>query len=298
MFSKEGTFSIKFSSLKEFNDPYEYFLTIDYSSLEPEVLAVYEEIMTMHMPYWASCFSKTPINTPMWAHYADDFQGFSIELNENLLIKYLEKNNIDYKINDIEYLKSATPLLTEKIRYAAVRGKPRDYYIFQNLVYSYAYFAKQECWAYEKERRILITKDYFTNKGNLLWVPNNIISSIIVGHKIQSKLKEDLLKISRKFNIKYFEIRPSKISLNPFFIDAYGKTYVFKDGFIVKSKYYCKKCNEPLNKKQKYCSWCAITEVNRKEASERNAYKILASCDLLEKYIRDMDSITDRILKK
>ena len=42
MFKADGFFSLKFSKLENFNDPYEFFLTIDYN-ISSEKLATYKD---------------------------------------------------------------------------------------------------------------------------------------------------------------------------------------------------------------------------------------------------------------
>ena len=60
---------IKLSSLEDYNDPFEYFLTIDFKQ-NSEMIAFYLEMLEMNMKNLVSCFSKSPTITPLWAHYA------------------------------------------------------------------------------------------------------------------------------------------------------------------------------------------------------------------------------------
>ncbi|WPO00633.1 hypothetical protein [Pseudomonas sp. MUP55] len=80
----DGNCSLKFSYLKDYNDPFEFFLTIDYNQ-GPEILAYYNEMISMVTQQPVTCFSKSPLITPMWAHYASNSQGFLAEINEPAL---------------------------------------------------------------------------------------------------------------------------------------------------------------------------------------------------------------------
>jgi hypothetical protein len=66
--------TLKCSYPKDFNDPYELFLTVDFRK-RPELLALYQDVIGQlpHIP--TTCFSRSPIVIPMWAHYAQNHEG-------------------------------------------------------------------------------------------------------------------------------------------------------------------------------------------------------------------------------
>ena len=72
--SKEGVCSFKCSYPKDFNDPYELFLTIDFKQT-PELLATYKDTIGELPQLPTSCFSRSPSVIPMWAHYAHNHRG-------------------------------------------------------------------------------------------------------------------------------------------------------------------------------------------------------------------------------
>lgn len=80
---------IKFSHLKDYNDPYEFFLIINYDRT-PDELAFYSEMIDMVLKQPATCFARSPVITPMWAHYAGNSSGFAIEIDEDRLREHLE----------------------------------------------------------------------------------------------------------------------------------------------------------------------------------------------------------------
>lgn len=76
--------TLKFSLPREFNDPFELFLTVDHNS-SPATLAFYEEVMGEILDMPTTCFSSNPDVVPMWAHYGQNGQGFVIEVDEDIL---------------------------------------------------------------------------------------------------------------------------------------------------------------------------------------------------------------------
>ncbi len=297
IFSDEGNFSIKFSKLEDFNDPYEYFLTINYDTTADK-LATYQEMLTMQLTYLASCFSKSPVITPMWAHYADNFKGFVLEIDEENLINYLNEQKLSPKISNVEYSNHPSAYLDECLAYATIRCKFRDIYKFQSAILYHAYFIKQKCWKYEKEKRIILPERVFNNNNKLLWCPNKFIKSIVVGYKATENEKNYLKDLTQKYKINYYEIYPSKISLNPFLVDINSKTHKYTKNGIKPARYYCPICNEPIKKNQKLCAWCNVTETDKNEAHYRNSFIALARAGLLNKYINDMNRISEDIIKK
>lgn len=84
IFSELDKATVKFSLPMEFNDPFELFLTIDFNR-NPEELAFYLDLIGDGMQFPTTCFSTSPVVVPMWAHYAQNSQGFVIEFSENKL---------------------------------------------------------------------------------------------------------------------------------------------------------------------------------------------------------------------
>ena len=84
IFMTKEHITLKCSYPKDFNDPYELFLTIDFNE-RPEVLAFYADAVGELPQLHTTCFSRSPAVLPMWAHYAQNLQGLCIEFDEKLL---------------------------------------------------------------------------------------------------------------------------------------------------------------------------------------------------------------------
>ena len=82
--------TLKCSFPKDFNDPYELFLTINFKE-KPEILAFYSDVVGQLPQLPTTCFSRSPTVLPMWAHYAQNLQGFAIEFDQEKLEKYFQK---------------------------------------------------------------------------------------------------------------------------------------------------------------------------------------------------------------
>src|SRR6202051_1411211 len=80
--------TLKCSLPKDFNDPYELFLTIDFNQ-EPDLLAFYADAIGEIPQSPTTCFSRSPAVIPMWAHYAQNHEGFVIEVSEEKLCEML-----------------------------------------------------------------------------------------------------------------------------------------------------------------------------------------------------------------
>ena len=134
-FKKNGCCGLKCSYPEDYNDPYELFLTIDFND-SPEILAFYKEVVSEIHQYPTTCFSKSPIVTPMWAHYAHNSKGFVLEVDEDKLTNHMS----DASLNDVTYKNEPRSDLKGTLQMAFGRRKPRDLMFLRKGVYYAAYF--------------------------------------------------------------------------------------------------------------------------------------------------------------
>ena len=126
-FSKVGKVSLKCSYPKDYNDPYELFLTIEPNEVEPEILAYYQEILGDVPQLPTTCFSKLPNVIPMWAHYAHNSRGFVIEIDEEAV----RATYPDISIDDVDYKDEANVVDHDLVNHALTTFKPRHTYLLQ-----------------------------------------------------------------------------------------------------------------------------------------------------------------------
>ena len=125
--ARDEFFGLKCSYPKDYNDPYELFLSID-TNLDPQLLAFYKESVGEIPQYPTTCFSKSPVVVPMWAHYGHSSKGFVIEVDEDKLRDYFD----DISIEDVDYSDSADEEIASCLTHAFATMKPRHTFFFHN----------------------------------------------------------------------------------------------------------------------------------------------------------------------
>lgn len=292
-FSREGYVGFKCSLPKDYNDPFELSLCID-KNLSPQLLAFYLESVG-EIPQWpTSCFSKSPIVIPMWAHYSQKATGFVIEIDEEKLGNFFENASI----NDVLYSDSAHEDITSHLQRAFSTCKPRHTFFFHKAIMYYAYYSKQTCWSYEQERRLVVPFDYIEDlNGNMIfYIPVECVSSIIAGERTASidlSLAED---ISNKVGCCFFQSFIGLSYSKKYMKDLNGMVHVFDGDSIVFSKSNCVLCSEPVTELanggiDEKCSWCAISEYHKQNAADSNPYRVLDHAGILESHIKTMEEI-------
>lgn len=291
IFSSPELVTLKCSLPKDFNDPYELFLTIDFDE-EPDALAFYADAVGELDQLPTTCFSRSPSVIPMWAHYAENHKGFVIEFSESSLAEAFPESHFE----NVTYSDSPRDGLTDILYRAFKIGKNRYIYLLRLGVYHAAYFTKATCWTYEQERRMVASTKEIRDKSEMLLldVPVRCVSSIIVGSRCTDQTKQTLLEIAERTDCNYFETRIGRSSANPYFIDTQGTSHIFDGSALVPATSFCPTCLEPIRATatKTQCSWCQINEEMMQDAASRNSYRILDRAGLLESYIQGMDEIT------
>lgn len=288
-FSVLGKCSFKCSYPKEFNDPYELFLTINYEQ-RPDVLAYYQETIGNIPQYPTTCFSKSPDIIPMWAHYAHNHRGVVIEVDEEKINEYFP----EISFGDIDYQNESNGEIEWMLHHALMTCKPRHVYFLQRAVISTAYYTKNTCWSYEQERRIIVTKgdDIRTGKGiMLLELPDDCVTSLIVGANANKDVKNSTLRLSEKLNCDYYELRIGRSNIKPHFVGKDTNPYYFSGKTFEVSSNYCVTCREPVKEGKKYCPWCSIKKSHQKNAASSNPMRLLDHLEMLQGYYKNCERI-------
>ncbi|HEI8463737.1 DUF2971 domain-containing protein [Morganella morganii] len=279
---------IKFSHLKDYNDPYEFFLTINYDR-NPDELAFYSEMIDMVVKQPATCFSRSPVITPMWAHYAGNSSGFVIEINEDGLLEHLQELGFsEYSLLDDVKYQDRPDDIDDLLRRACYIGKPRYIYFLQSYIRHSAYLRKQTCWSYEQERRLITSEQALTKVNDwlmLLPIPIDCVTSFIVGKNANESLKEKIRQLAEQTQANYLEMVFGRVTTDPFMLLDGHRTHIFIDGEIASASSACQRCKEPINADEKFCSWCSITNVHRQNAALSNSFRMLDDAGILENYL-------------
>jgi hypothetical protein len=295
VFTKDNQVTLKFSKPKDFNDPYELFLATDFGG-DPEMLACYAEAIGDLPQYPTTCFSRSPIVIPMWAHYAYNHNGFVIEFSEEAILEEFPETRFD----DVAYQDGPVHDFSSLVARILHIGKPRYTYFLQTQVVNAAYFTKSTCWAYEKERRMVVRDEDIRVSGDLLLmnIPGTCVSSIICGARATHETKTRLKEFAQRFSAHFYELRIGRTSAIPYLVDWRGKAHSFIDSEIAPSKNSCASCSEPIEEDEEECAWCQITDETKRAVAMRNPYRIIDQYGGLEKYIAGMDAIGRAARKK
>jgi len=291
VFQSPDLVTLKCSLPKDFNDPYELFLTIDFNE-RADALAYYADAIGELPQRPTTCFSLSPTVIPMWAHYAQNHTGFVLEFCEEKLTKSFPESGF----GDVDYMDTPKEDLTDMLYRAYEIGKPRYTYFLQNGVFSAAYYTKASCWSYEQERRMIV-RDAETRKVDqltLIDVPSECVSSIICGSRATEQTKQALMEKALEIDCQYLELRIGRSSATPYFVNADGLPLSFGGSEIALNHQHCEECKEPLPHAAEHCSWCQIDDALRENAASRNPYRLLSHHGMLQSYIADMDAIGEK----
>lgn len=295
IFNSNEKVTLKCDYPKNFNDPYELFLTLDFNE-RPEMLAFYAEIIGEITQIPTTCFSRSPSIVPMWSHYAKNLQGFAIELDEEKLALHFSESIFE----DVDYQDKPNDLIKNFLYRAYETQKGRHIYFLHQAVFNAAYFTKSKCWDYELERRMVIDTKETRNRNDLILIdiPLNCVSAIICGPRAKAETKKVLHEKAESINCGYYEMKIGRSTSTPFFIDPSGNPYLFLEGELSVPPNYCVNCKEPINVDGQQCSWCMIKESHRIDAAYRNTFRVYSQHGMLESYIDGMNKISRSHNKK
>ncbi len=287
-FNRKEYCGLKCSFPKDYNDPYELFLTIDFKE-NPEILAYYNEVVSEIPQYPTTCFSNSPTVIPMWAHYAHSSKGFVIEVDEERLNEYLDSPSL----GDVLYQDEPRSELATTLQYAYMRRKPRDLMFLRQGVQHAAYFTKQTSWSYELERRLIASEDQIEkiHDNMVLYIPQSCITAIISGAQTDDEYKRKGKELCISIGCDYFEMLIGKSTTAPFFVDNDSRSFIFDESNIALSGNSCESCKEPIDKGNINCSWCSITDNDRQNAGSLNTLRMLNEAGILSDYVKGFNDI-------
>lgn len=288
VFQREGFCGVKCSFPKDYNDPFEPFLGVDLT-VSPELLATYRDIVQDLPQYPTTCFSKSPIVTPMWAHYADNHSGFVVEFDAEALRRSFER----IAIRDVAYKDRPDQSIVRSLQRAAVVAKPRHAIWLQMEVLGQAYFSKHEAWTYEQECRLVDEYDYSEDvAGNrILFMPIECVTSVIVGRNFPAASLDATMTFAQGNDLDWYRSVIGKSRAMPFLTDRSDEVFVFNGECIEPAENICESCSEPIAASRELCPWCSITEEDEINAAGRNPLRILEHFGELEGYYDAIDKI-------
>ncbi|KZN32897.1 DUF2971 domain-containing protein [Pseudoalteromonas luteoviolacea] len=288
VFAREGFCGLKCSLPKDYNDPYELFLGMDLNT-PTEQLAFYKDVVGGIPQNPTTCFSKSPIVSPMWAHYANNHSGFVLEFDLVGLQNYYDGN----PIWEVSYRKEPHENLRKILEKAAVLLKPRYTFDLNKFVFVESYFSKYDEWSYEQECRFVdmnnVTEQIDNN--SILFIPLEFVTSIIIGHNCPQELIDFSLELAEDANMEWYQLSIGKSHPKPYLKNGHEEVFIFTSDNIEKATNTCNSCAEPLTENTTLCPWCGITEAHEEIAAQNNPFRMLDSMGLLDEYMTAMNKV-------
>lgn len=203
------------SNPKEFNDPFDCNINlIEFEDLEnfPESTSIKRNNVSN---IGVTCFTEE-INEPlMWAHYANNYYGFVLEL---------DSEHIRVNLYNRERKKSLNPVLYfDKF----IKVKNTDSFAME-----YWLTAKSDKWKYEKEWRILADVDDSVPYDRIAFYEPITIKAIYIGHRLFDENESVFNLLESIFATKYPDKPIFIVYLHPYklelqfqqrHVNGYGK---------------------------------------------------------------------------
>jgi len=156
-----------------------------------------------------ACFTETPVNLPMWAHYADNHTGICLEYDTQRIHK-----NLSNMLFPVKYVEKLLDIVMFAMRAVASES---------SNVLTYQCVQKLSDWSYEKEWRYIflpsMKKDYleklppdYLDKGEEISFGRP--SKIILGNKICPDKQSKLHDIAREVNINIVKMKVTPYGLH------------------------------------------------------------------------------------
>ncbi|PDS49721.1 hypothetical protein CO662_21855 [Rhizobium anhuiense] len=284
VFVRDEYVGIKCSLPKDYNDPFELFLGVDLEQ-GSELLATYSEVVHEIPSLLTTCFSRSPVVSPMWAHYANDHKGFVIGFD----VSSLQQTFPELLVRDMSYRDRPSERLIESARMAAQRKKPRDAKALRDIVLYEGYFSKYAEWSYEQEVRAVNLEEYVedVNGNKVLYLSAECIAAIVCGAKSSEQTRKALEEVAAELDAEFYVEKIGRSYPTPFLLHDNVQPSVFADGAIISPADKCEECEEPLRAAGRLCPWCSIDEADRFDAASNNPFRILDHYGLLEQYIKN-----------
>lgn len=183
---------LTFSEPKDFNDP----LDSRYCLEQVQEQEIQEVLSDIKIRCFSSGESAEPLNTLMWAHYAENHTGIAIEYE--FLPDFMNRINKEFFFNSVKYSQTIV----------------HNMHLIEFKDYVKAFFIKDPYWQYENEYRLLTFKDKLENGYKL----NNCIKlkSITFGYKTNNEYKKLIKDIVTNKDCLLYEIIIPDMQIAPF----------------------------------------------------------------------------------
>ena len=175
------------------------------SKSSKDVYEAVENAIRTVKEYAVCCFSKSAINEPLWAYYADNFRGMCIEYDSATICNV--KTGEEHPLLEVDYIYTLPKFDFNSI---AISRVTRDTKSLTTIFLA----TKKIVWKHEEEVRLVRNK---ACKFNLL---ENTIKSITIGPRMPKDTESDILKLAKisgfivhRINAKNYTLDLEKLDL-------------------------------------------------------------------------------------
>ena len=177
-----------------------------------EGLSVFENIEGEKDFSWFSdfvylkSFSENKNSDLMWAHYADQYRGFCVEYDLNLLKQDDDALFHLYPViyQQIELEKIPLDEIKEELRFLRedllLGDISEDIYYLKQI--NFAFLLKKKAWKYEKEWRLIYNVSDLEDRGTKIWnsktIPFPCVSAVYLGLQTPQSIREHLTEIVKE----------------------------------------------------------------------------------------------------
>lgn len=183
------------SSLREFNDPFESLVSVDFGNEELQKL--FEAYIQKKVVF---CFSECNKNILMWSHYADKHKGFCIGVDESRFLKHNLLSKVIYKELD--------PNIKDEILKISRTNASKAGKVYEKLITH-----KHKDWEYEKEQRVILESRDPSSAGRTFKLLDGQIKEIYFGCNMAKKHKDLIIKIMGD-KVSYYQTKTSKMGFS------------------------------------------------------------------------------------
>jgi len=270
---RAGQVALKCNFPKNYNDPFELFLSLNGQTSDDEVIAYYQDILGEIPQMPISCFSRRPDIVPTWAHYGREHRGFVVELDEQKLSDAVTRAYIA----DVRYSGTSGTVDLASVEWAATTLKPRHTFFAQSAAFRSAYFTKNRCWSYELERRLVVDPENVATQDGimLLHLPQDCVSAIISGTRTTKRELVAHRKLAGQLGCRHYQLMIGRSTCKPYFVGTGAAAFCFSNRAIRPAEFVCGSCSEPIASDADECSWCAVDDNMRADAAMKNPLRML-----------------------
>jgi len=245
MLPAPGSLSLRFSSPRDYNDPYELFLQPDSALDDEDEAAFYEYFLGHVVSLPVTCFSRRPDLVTMWAHYSAEGSGVCVAFDEDRLADEFEFAFVD----DVAYSETPAQIPTHMITWALTTGKRRHALRMLEVGHKAAYFVKRADWNYEQERRLVVLPNELEQRARR-WVKNvdpKVVSTLILGARVSKATRTVCMDWARDSGAQILQLQIGRRSYMPFFKSTEGRTLVWSGSEFIEPEETCEECCEPIS---------------------------------------------------